>query len=969
MTSFLKHRLSQVLGSSDETSSPISSRQGAAASKGSDAPTLAIGPLPRRTPSEPGMNKENHSRQSSRGQYTPQSTEPKRSLQEIASSTLKNFSKTLRSKAQYFYTDAERARQASDTDPTNKLSHSRKISTSRLIESFKKHRHSLSGKGRRSHTPQESIETLAKMDPSSVEEHSPSIDVSIPDSALWEPGQRCPWVGSRRGRNLSTRSRGTTIDQSNLWPSPVAIAARRSSIGATTLVNQSNGDSSKGQKPDGDLGPQVSTRERSETASTIPLIQRRLSVYKHFQKSSSTIDLLRDTAGSEAENKSKENVADAAVSMGPRSEWEESRAERQRRYDEVIRIATPGPILREELEHALGHELPKPSKTPQQALRPDSASLKSVCNSESSGSHYESDDDQNPDVKVAGEASDKASRNAPEKSSIGGESWTTSPENAVEGALDAGQDSIEKVLDATSSCSMKIAAIGRDGQNPDTDENGGGVDSPKSQSTTESCAVSTQKPISPALSFEINEHHRTLSVHENDLLEGKLVTVGTCENGEHHENQVAQLTPLPESTDSLVDLDVASVATESTMASLPPLRRTPGTLTNSFFRTNSPTPSESGSEASEESNIVLPAYNNASPKRSVERIICEDKSPAGEAATIEEASTTTSEKRFDIVIESPVDETVSSESSDSSSSVGSWLRSHPDFDGASNLGGLTLNSRTLSAELLRYSYLHGCAPRHDCDGGDSAGFRSEENLALSESHKARTIRPCDTRRSSAQESTLLGTDNGSEDGAFTSSPGRRESLIPIPVNASRLNIMGDVRARTPERVASPPFRPGFAAAGTASRSFEVFPSSDPAEPVKKIVLPAQLHAHRFTTPASDPAPRQVRFPDDTAETLAARATQPSGSTNPDIEVSSGLGADKGLHTSPSARDADELHVANVIACVRYPEHSELFANRPEEAIPPTHPGAQDTSEVEPSPEQALVGSCFPSAFAGPKPRP
>ena len=562
--------------------------------------------------------------------------------------------------------------------------------------------------------------------------------------------------------------------------------------------------------------------------------------------------------------------------MGPKVEWDETRAERQRRYEEIIREATPRPVI-PEVEHALDLGLPESPEPLQQALRSDSASVKSVCDSESSGSHYNSDDDQGPGAIAASEfkarADDMTDRYTLEKMSISGESWTTSPENAIEDSPKPVLDNIagiEQALKGSSPASIKSVATEKAGLDP-AGEDVAGDSSPNSESTAASCAVSTQKPVSPISSSEKIEHHRTLSIHGDDIEESQPSAVGTLRSREWNENQMAQNIPLPGSTDSF-RWDVASNTTESTKVSLPPLRRMPGMFTSSVFRTSSPVPSHSGSEASDDLSVVLPAYNNSSPRRSVERIIC-DEPPVGEAATIEDASTTASLSH-------------ASAASDSSSSVGSWLRSHPDFAEPPNLDGLRLQGRTLSAELLRFSYLHGCAPPRGRDASaTSTAFSADENLALSETHRAFTIRPSGPRHSSSQDSVHHDADPAGDAGASTPSPGRRESLIPIPVNSSRLNVLGDARARASDKAASSPAKPVAAAAVSASRELETLTAATPTDAARKSALPAQLHAHRFTTPASDPVARQVRFPDDTAETLAARgAPLPSGHVDANAEV-------------------------------------------------------------------------------------
>ena len=837
MASFLRHRFSQAFGLSEHASNADAPHAEAATGSGKPSDTTAHATSGSGFGSSSnggagGPAKHEHTVGGADGK---ENRRGERTLQKMASNTFKALSETLRSKAESFYSDAERARLRG--------------SSSRLLGSLKKHRSFGSRKSRQSLRPRvDSMDTLAKMDPANVDEHpSPSLDVTIPHSTLTEPGQRYPWMGSKNGRDHSTRSRASIIDAGSIFPSPVAIAVRKSSRGATGIITRELPEALETvratKNTDATTTVTQSTNRKvssgQESQASIPTVQRRLSIFKVFQHS-------RERSRSDESQTLTEETAEVEEvlpSMGSKSEWEQARAERQRRYEQITRVKSPEPVV---------HSVPviqaprtavfcSSAELPQQII--DNDSLFKVNASESSGSHYGSDADVITGADCAIEAIDRASGNALERTSrtsFSAESWTTSPEVihvSADGITNISSGAASNALGDNASC---FDPAGGSPRQRATQANNGKT-SPESQSTSESCAITTHD--SPCYEpLPAHDHHRKLSEHQPEAPEEL--------DGRH---EYAMLGSMPG-----VDADNASnESADSVIASLPQLRRMPATSFHGPARTSSSPPEDFAADS--DLSVLLPVYDELTPSKPRDNSL---ETPR----TVEREPTSTSKppaashQELEFVAESPWNTKDASEDSRSSSSVESWLRSHPDFDGEPNLNRLSSNGRTLSAELLRYSYLHGCSVARAA-GDDAAGptlLRSEENLARSTCPSPLSH----TRRSSAQESAE-GTDNMDTD----TTRRQRESLIPIAINASRLNL-------------GQPSTPGSVSGGAPPRQDAVSSAAKPRElgsTAGASRTPSETTAKRPTgarvssahTPASEP-PRQVRFPDDTPEMLASR---------------------------------------------------------------------------------------------------
>ena len=938
MASFLKHRFSQVLGLSDLSTASNQPQHDARPRKRSNSAPMASDPGPnnRENSKSPGAQQsstaatpdgqENRLNQRSKSAQAFHSPEPKRTLQKMASNTFKMLSETLRSKAQYLYTESERAKLASDAEPPVRLGGLRKGSRSRLLDSIKKHRSMGSRKSHREgHKRVGSMGSIAKMDPSSVEEShveeynieapSPSIDVSIPHSNLIEPGQKYPWMGSRKGREFSTRSHASLIDQNRLWPSPVAIAVRKSSRGATGVATHDNEkitDTSKSHggveatnvaKPAADRKASAPAAA-SEAQTSAPLPQRRLSIFKVFQNSATAIHEARErgrSASNESADKSTE--AEPLPSMGSKSDWERARADRQRRYEEIAGGKAPdaAAIANTESEYQEAR-----AESPSQAHNKHTSSNMATNGSVSSGSHYDSDLNTTSSIRRAAESIDRTSGPALERTSVSGESWTTSPETAIESSTDAVVSCVEDVLKTNNDNSDSATCIGGLGLNRNPFEDA--VDSsPRSQSTTESCAVTTHDSPCYDSSRIVSDHHRTLS-HHGEVAPEALPLPNEDDDGTGQSAYQSVPMSMPgawHTPEHIEHVDTSSEGTRSSTRSLPRLRRMPAT--SLFHTTDHPSaPAEYAADSGLE--VMLPSYDNVSPSRNAQEATHMapregQGAPPGpyegqEVPPVVE-NTSAHHRRPNSVQESAFDSVEECGASDSSSSVGSWLRTHPDFEGEPSLNNLSAShSRTLSAELLRYSYIHSCTVARSDHGQGVTLLRSEENVSLSSrpgSTKPSTV--ATTRHSSAEDSTLLGSDTMDTESTADSSRRHRESLIPVPVNSSRLNLVRE----SPEAPKAPRISPPSAARFLARKDADtdVSAARTPEEPAKRHVPGTRIPSYSPRAPASDPATRQVRFPDDTPEMLASRAERSSEDHSKCGESSSV--ASSSLTNSPSLR--------------------------------------------------------------------
>ena len=899
----LRHHLNQAFGLSD-SSAPSPTRHCHSVSGDNDAARRTVqNASPSTTRTQAGQSKagttpsEIHHNfgQRSVSAQPPRTTDTKPSLRALASNTFKTISRTLRAKAQYFYTESERARLNAEDEAAANPDSARRSSRSRLLDSLRKHGSISLRKSRRAQnrTNADSVAELARMDPSNVGDQSPSLDVSIPHSALLEPDCKFPWMGSRNGRDHSTRSRASIADSSCVGPSPVTVAVRRSSRGATGVPTQEIEDAaamsrvSKSTKATS-VTPLALPSRRTPAShpapnpqTSVPLIQRRLSIFKVFRRvSGSSSDTLEQAISESFDSLEdlplqSEGGTDRVVNeecrpnMGSKTEWEQARADRQRRYQEISGQWSPRSVgAREEPNKVVecGGQSPIAHRSCEIDNDNDTV-IRATC-SESSGSRYESDTGSVSETPGVLKAFEQAGRHRLERTSVSIESWKTSYEHANEALSDItthmstiGPQHGQQLVNTPAESIDPLSSLGgqRAKSSPDLEPVTASSDS---ESTTASCAVTCHEPPAIDVSGLVGHHHRRLSEHgdidldnktednESKLLNLAITTSSVPDidksfaqlNGHKSQDSTDETcNPVPSAGNSFCidqnDVDNASVATGSTTTSLPRLRRMPRA---SLFREESRSMASDDDEAEADGSVVLPEYDKLTPGPPPNTVpsIHQEKEPtpcnldlsSGRGRPLDSSSHE------------------SDNDSSSSSSVESWLRSHPDFEVQPDLSYLS-NARTLSAELLRYS-----SARSTVSPSQETPCRLEENFRT-----RLTPSQSGTRQSSAQESV-------SSDGVPVSR--QRESLIPIPANSPRRNLG---RASTP--AAEPTITSKAASVWAKGSDTDPLRMRTPDEPIKRPVQGGRVASSGSThTPTTDPH-RQVRFSDDTPEMLASRSAR------------------------------------------------------------------------------------------------